>query len=114
VSALVAIATQLIELDRARAWEVMLEVVKASNSAKDYTGEDGRLNILLQTKNMTMSSSGSVQSFDLGEIFARLAREDLQRAADLARGFDGESPRAFATLAIARAVLDKKQERASN
>ncbi|MDT5296277.1 MAG: hypothetical protein QOJ76_3157 [Acidobacteriota bacterium] len=114
VSALVAIATQLVELDRARAWEVMLEVVKASNSAKDYTGEDGRLNVLLQTKNMTMASSGSVQSFDLNDIFARLAREDLQRAADLARGFDGESPRAFATLAIARAVLDKKQERASN
>jgi hypothetical protein len=116
-SALVAIATQLIELDRPRAWEVMLEVVKASNAAKDYTGEDGRLNTRFQTKNMTMASSGGVQSFDLGDIFARLAREDLQRAADLARTFDGESPRAFATLAIARSVLDKsekKQERASN
>jgi hypothetical protein len=117
VSALVAIATQLVELDRPRAWEVMLEVVKASNSAKDYTGEDGRLNIRFQSKNMVMSSSGNVQSFDLNDIFARLAREDMQRAADLARSFDGESPRAFATLAVARAVLDKsekKQERAAN
>jgi hypothetical protein len=117
VSALVAIATQLVELDRARAWEVMLEVVKASNAAKEYTGEDGRLNTRFQSKNMTMMSSNSAQSFDLGDIFARLAREDLQRAADLARAFDGESPRAFATLAVARAVLDKsekKQERAAN
>jgi hypothetical protein len=107
VRALVAIATQLVELDHARAWEVMLEVVKASNAAKEYTGEDGRLNIRLQTKNMTEMSSSTAQSFDLNDIFARLAREDLQRAVDLARGFDGESPRAVATLAIARSVLEK-------
>jgi hypothetical protein len=114
-SALVAIATQLIELDRARAWEVMLEVVKASNAAREYTGEDGRLNARLQTKNMVMVTSNSAQTFDLTGIFATLAREDLQRAVDLARGFDGESPRAVATLAIARSVLDKgekKSERA--
>jgi hypothetical protein len=119
-SALVAIATQLIELDRARAWEVMLEVVKASNAAKEYTGEDGRLMIRLETRNMTMSSSNGVQSFDLGDIFSRLAREDLQRAADLAHSFEGESPRAFATLAVARSVLEnndkveKKPVRAAN
>ncbi|HEX8285109.1 MAG TPA: hypothetical protein VF588_17235 [Pyrinomonadaceae bacterium] len=109
VSALVAIATQLVELDRPRAWEVMLEVVKASNAAKDYTGEDGRLNTTFQSKNMTMRSSSSAQSFDLTDIFTRLAREDLQRAADLARTFEGESPRAFATLAVARAVLNKPE-----
>ena len=118
VSALVAIATQLVELDRARTWEVMHEVVKASNAAKDYTGEDGRFNTRFQTKNMTMASSSSAQSFDLNDIFSKLAREELQRAADLARSFEGESPRAFATLAVARTVLDvkaeKKPERASN
>jgi hypothetical protein len=119
-SALVAIATQLVELDRARAWEVMLEVVKASNAAKDYTGEDGALSTRFETKNMTMRSTNSAQSFDLGDIFTRLAHEDLQRAADLARTFDGESPRAFATLAVARSVLDnndkaeKKPTRAAN
>ena len=118
VSALVAIATQLFELDRARTWEVMLEVVKAANAAKEYTGEDGRLSTRFQTKNMTMSSSTSAQSFDLTDIFSKLAREELQRAADLARTFDGEAPRAFATLAVARSVLDtkaeKKPERAAN
>jgi hypothetical protein len=118
VSALVAIATQLHELDRARTWEVMLDVVKAANAAREYTGEDGRISTRFQTKNMTMSSSSTVQSFDLTDIFMKLAREELQRAADLARTFDGEAPRAFATLAVARAVLDnkgeKRQERAAN
>jgi hypothetical protein len=118
VSALVAIATQLYDLDRARTWEVMLDVVKAANAAKEYTGEDGRISTRFQSKNMTMASSSTVQSFDLTDIFTRLAREELQRAADLARNFEGEAPRAFATLAVARSVLDskgeKRQERAAN
>jgi hypothetical protein len=110
VGALVAVATQLIEIDRPRAWEVVLEVVKASNAAKDYTGEDGRLSTQFQSKNMTMRSSTSAQSFDLTDIFTKLAKEDLQRAADLARTFEGESPRAFATLAVARTVLGKTEQ----
>jgi hypothetical protein len=111
VSALVAIATQLAELDRARTWEVMLDVVKAANAAKDYTGEDGRVSMSFQTKNMVMRSSSSAQSFDLTDIFSKLAREELQRAADLAHTFDGEAPRAFATLAVARTILDQKPEK---
>ncbi|MBA3243521.1 MAG: hypothetical protein H0T60_20040, partial [Acidobacteria bacterium] len=109
-SALVAIATQFYELDRPRAWEVMIEVVKASDSAEGrFTGEDGTLSVRFQSKNSTISSSSSVQSFDLQGIFSKLAREDLTRAVELARGFGGESPRAVAMLAIARAVLEKKQ-----
>ena len=111
VSALVAIATQLYELDRPRTWEVMLEVVKAANAAKEYTGEDGRISTRFQSKGMTMASSSTVQSFDLTDIFTKLAREELQRAADLARTFEGEAPRAFATLAVARSVLDSKTEK---
>ena len=107
MSALVAIATQLFELDRPRAWDVMMQAARASNAAKDYTGEDGRINTSLHTKNMTMVSGNSAQSFDLNDIFAKLAREDLQRAVDLAHSFEGESPRAIATLAVARTVLDK-------
>ncbi|HEX8558373.1 MAG TPA: hypothetical protein VF668_09735 [Pyrinomonadaceae bacterium] len=119
VSALVAVATQLVEIDRARAWEVMLDVVKASNSAKDYTGEDGRMSTRFESRGMTMMSSSSAQSFDLADIFAKLAAQDMQRAADLARGFEGEAPRAFATLAVARSVLDRLEkkparERAAN
>lgn len=109
-SALVAIATQFYELDRARAWEVMAEVVKAADAAEGtYTGEDGSLSVRLQTKNQTMMSNSSVNSFDLHGIFSKLAREDLSRAVELARGFGGESPRAVATLAVARAVLAEKK-----
>ena len=111
VSALVAVATQLFDLDKARAWEVALDVVKASNAAKEYTGEDGRISTQFQAGGMSMRSSSTVQSFDLNDIFGKLAREDLQRAADLARTFDGEAPRSFATLAVARTVLNDREER---
>lgn len=107
VRALVAVATQMMQLDRARAWEVMLEVVKASNAAKDFTGEDARMGARLQTKNGVMMTSTNVQSFDLNDIFAKLAAEDLSRAVELAKAFEGESPRAVATLAVARHVLSK-------
>ncbi|HST53998.1 MAG TPA: hypothetical protein VLJ61_18475 [Pyrinomonadaceae bacterium] len=111
VSALVAIATQFVALDRSRAWDVMMEVVKASNAAKTYMGEDGRLDSRLEAKGMTMMSSYSAESFDLEGIFAKLASDNLQRAIDLARGFDGESPRAAATLAIVHSILDNKDEK---
>jgi hypothetical protein len=111
VSALVAIATQLIELDRTRSWEVMLDAVKASNAARDYTGEDGRINVRLETKSMVMASTNSAESFDLTGIFSTLAREDLNRAVALARNLEGEAPRAVATLAIARAVLDRGEKK---
>jgi hypothetical protein len=111
VSALVAIATQFVALDRARAWDVMADVVKAANAAKTYTGEDGRLDTRLETKNMTMMSSFSAGSFDLDGIFSKLAADNLQRAIDLAHGFEGESPRAAATLAIVRSILDNKDEK---
>lgn len=107
VRALVAVATQMIQLDRARTWEVMLEVIKASNAAKEFTGEDGRMGVRLQTKNGVHSTSTSIQSFDLNDIFAKLASEDLSRAVELAKAFEGESPRAVATLAVARFVLSK-------
>jgi hypothetical protein len=107
VRALVAVATQMMQLDRTRAWEVMLEVVKAANAAKEFTGEDARVGARLQTRNGVMSTSSNVQSFDLNDVFAKLAAEDLPRAVELAKAFEGESPRAVATLAVARFMLSK-------
>jgi hypothetical protein len=107
-SALVAVATQMLRLDRPRAWEVVFDAIKAANSAQGYTGEDGRLTSQLRTKHVTSMITSSAQSFDLAGIFADFAREDLTRAIGLARNFEGESPRATATLALARAVLQKK------
>ena len=110
VRALVSIATPLINLDRGRAWEVMSEVVKASNGLNEFTGEDGFIMIRVQLAGggaMTMNIP--VENFDLTGIFTTLAKDDFNRAVDLAKTFTGESPRAVATLAVARAALEKKK-----
>ena len=115
VRALVAVATQLVALDRSRTWELMNEIVKSSNALADFSGEDGGLTLRVEFKGGgAMTSNHNVESFDLSGIFAALAREDLDRAVTLARTLKGESPRSVATLAIARTVLVKRDERSAN
>src|SRR2546421_3807290 len=63
--ALVAVANAFLAADRARAWETMLEVAKASNSAEGFTGEDGRLVVRLQTKTMNSLRTSTVDDFNL-------------------------------------------------
>jgi hypothetical protein len=108
--ALVAIATQMYQVNRARGWEIMSEAVRASNSAEGFTGEDGRVAVKFVTKGSVSMSSSSVAGFDLAGIFTTLAREDFNRAVELARDFKSEAPRAAATLAIARTVLTEKKK----
>lgn len=111
VRALVAIITPMAELDRARVWEMMGEVVKASNAAAQFTGEDGYLMVRVQlTGGGAMTMNIPVQNFDLTGIFQLLAQDDLTRAIELARTFNAEAPRAVATLAVARAELEKKKK----
>lgn len=43
-------------------------------------------------------------------IFAELAREDYEGTVELVRGFEREAPRASATIAIARAILEEKKK----
>ncbi|HYE15775.1 MAG TPA: hypothetical protein VD968_15130, partial [Pyrinomonadaceae bacterium] len=86
VRAFIAVATQLVELDRGRAWEMMNEVVKASNALPEFTGEEGSLTVRVEFKSGgAMTNNINVESFDLTGIFAALAREDFDRAANLAR-----------------------------
>ncbi|HEX8474571.1 MAG TPA: hypothetical protein VF666_11100 [Pyrinomonadaceae bacterium] len=110
VRALVAIATRLAPLDIARTWEIMSEAVKAANSLQEFTGEDAFLMVRVQSKNSTTISSSSVDSFDLNGIFTTLGKADLARAVELAKSFTAESPRAVATLSVARSVLDTKKK----
>ncbi len=108
--ALVAIVTQLHKLDRPRTWEVMNEVVKASNSLPAFSGEDGGLTVRVQFKGGgAMTTNFNIESFDLAGVFDSLAREDFNRAADLSKALTGEQPRAVAALAAARAVLDQRR-----
>ena len=112
VRALLAVATQLAALDRARVWETMHEVVKAANDLPNFSGEGGEITARVEFKGGgAMTQNSNVESFDLTGIFSALAREDFDRAAALARTLRAEAPRSVATLAVARSVLVKKQER---
>jgi hypothetical protein len=106
--ALTAVAVGLAEIDRVRSWEVLSEVVKAANTAEAFTGEDSRIASQLQTKFMVVMNNSTAEDFDLIAVFRHLARADLLRAIQLAKTFTGEAPRAVATLAIARTVLEKR------
>ncbi len=107
--ALVSIATHFLKLDRAQSWDTLAEAIKAASNADAFTGEDGQIAVLLQTKNGVSAMSNSVLEFDLSEIFSALSEDDLNRAVALARTFANEAPRASATIAIARRALDEKK-----
>lgn len=109
--ALFGVATRMYEVDKTRAWEAVAEAVKAANGTTGFTGTDAQIIARFQTSRGTSTSNFDVESFDLQGIFGLLAREDLNRAVELAKSFTGEAPRATATLAIIRAVMDKKQNR---
>jgi hypothetical protein len=106
--ALLAVANAYLTTDRARAWEMMLEVVKASNSAEGFTGEDGRLVMRLQSKFQTSMRTSTVDDFNLAGIFRVLAVENASQSVEIARSFEGEGPRASALIAVARALLAEK------
>ncbi len=105
--ALLAVLARTFELDHGRTWELLPELIKTVNALSDFSGEDGRIVSQFRGKGYASVSSSTSDSFDLTGIFGELAREDMERAVELARSFTGESPRAVATLAIARAVLAK-------
>lgn len=108
--ALTACAANLAELDLVRAWETLAEVVKAANAADAFTGEDSRISSRLQTPMMVVMSNSTAEDFDLLAVFSQLARADLLRAVQLAKTFTGEAPRAVATLAISRSILEKRKQ----
>ena len=81
------------------------------NSLSRFSGEDGELTMRVEFKSGgAMTNNFNVDSFDLTDLFTSLAQEDFNRAADLPKGFTGESPRAVAMLAVARTVLNKNKK----
>ncbi len=106
--ALLAIANALNLIEPSRTRDSVFEAVKAANSADGFTGEDGALNILFQAKGFSSASDNPVADFDIKGIFGLLAKDDYDQAVELARGFQGEAPRAAAVIAIALAVLNEK------
>jgi hypothetical protein len=107
--ALVGVATRMFAVDHNRVWELMTEAARAANSATDFTGEDAEIVSRLTSGRGASTTNFSAESFDLAGIFGLLAKDDLYRAVELAKNFNGEAPRAVATLAIARAILEKQK-----
>lgn len=111
--ALIAVANALTVVDTPRVWDATFDAVKAANSAEGFTGEDGELVLRFQSKGHASIRNKYVAEFDLDGIFRDLAVQDYERAVELARGFQAEGPRAVATIAIARAILQPKKGAAS-
>ena len=108
--ALIAVANAIKLIDAERVWDATFEAVKAANSADGFTGEDGELVLKFQSKGQSSVRTNDVAEFDLEGIFRDLAKQDYDRAVELARGFQAEGPRAVATIAIAREVLEPKKK----
>ncbi|HKG60673.1 MAG TPA: hypothetical protein VKB05_13020 [Pyrinomonadaceae bacterium] len=107
--ALVGVANALKVVDPGRVWDATFDAVKAANSAEGFTGEDGEIVLTFQSKGGSSVHTNDAPDFDLEGIFKDLALQDYDRAVELARGFQGEGPRAVATIAIARAILEQKR-----
>jgi hypothetical protein len=105
---LMSIANALILIEPSQVWDAAFDAVKAANATEGFTGEDGALRMRINSKSRISSKTESVADFDVGELFGKLANSDDDRAIQLARGFQGEAPRANAIIAIARAMLEEK------
>ena len=107
--ALINVASQFLAIDHSRAWEVLNKTVKFANSAEDFTGDD----ILKPKGSMIVTANGTRfvrlpdSDFNFSRLLRALAHDDLFRSLELAKSFKYEAARAYATLAIARAVLEK-------
>lgn len=107
--ALIAVANALKAVDVSRVWDATFDAVKAANSSEGFTGEDGEIVLKFESKGSGSVNSSDIPEFDLEGIFRDLANMDYERSVELARGFQAEGPRAVATIAIARAVLEPKK-----
>jgi len=107
--ALMGVSNALLLVERPKAWDSVYEAIKAANSAEGFTGEDGVIRTALRTKNMSSIRSSTAADFNVAGIFTELAKEDYERTVELVRGFEREAPRASATIAVARSVLEEKK-----
>lgn len=106
--ALIGIANALRLIEPSRMWDAIFDAVKAANSTDGFVGEGAALNLTIATKSRILTSREPVPDFDIRGIFGEAANYDYERSVDLARGFQGEAPRANATIAICRSVLNAK------
>ena len=108
--AFLAVTNAVLVVNPPMVWDVMSETIKAANSAENFTGEDGELTFTFATRGSSSVHQMGVADFDVVGIFQTLAKEDYEKAVDLARGLQRDAPRASAVIAIARTVLEEKKK----
>ena len=108
--ALVSLLAHFANLNRARAWELVSETVKAGNADSSFTGENGNTRWILDGKFSIAMGTQLATPTALPESFAALAQDDFYQAMDVSRSFTGEAPRALVAIAIARATLEEKEK----
>lgn len=109
-SAFLAVANAMLTVNPAAVWDAMNEAVKASNSAESFSGEGGQLSYSVRMKGMSFGYQENVLDFDLEGIFKTLTDQNYDKVVELAQGFTRQAPRAVATIAIARSVLEEKKK----
>ena len=107
--ALVAIANELVSADRARSWDLLNEAVKAANSTDQFFGDDTRSPkwSMVATRRFTKFTRLPAEDFSLSRLLSSLSQDELERSVEVVKTFKYDATRANATLAIARAILDK-------
>jgi hypothetical protein len=107
--AFIALMLRLVKVDRLRAWELLNQATKAANAIPDFTGENGMASITLDGKISIRLGVEVAAPDDLADSLHALAEDDFYQAVSLAKAFRGDAPRAVATIATARAVLDTRK-----
>lgn len=106
----VSLLAAFTKLDRARTWDLAREVIQTANNVADFTGENSQINWTIEGKISARLGTALAGSADLPLAFAAMADDDFYQAVDVTRTIKGDAPRALATLAVARAVLQERNK----
>jgi hypothetical protein len=111
VAAYAVVTNAAARVDAARSWSLLRELVKAANSVEDFTGDEVSFDLTTDESSSNETAerfSVEAEVFRLDGIFATMSRLDFDKALMESRALDGDVPQAFATIAIARKILEKQ------
>jgi hypothetical protein len=95
--------------DRVRGWELLNQAITAANAVSDFTGENGMTSLTLEGKFSINLGIEMASPEDLSNGIRTLGADDFYQAVNVVKLFRGDAPRALATIAVARSVLDPKK-----
>lgn len=111
VAAYTAVARLAARIDVKRAWEILPDLIRAANALDDYAGDEESIDIdggKNNAEDELEPLSVEDEVFRVDGLFATMAQLDYEKAMTAARSIGRETPRAFASLAIAREMLSSR------